>query len=98
MKIFRYFGYAVGILGLMLVLLIGVSMLVPQKGDTSGLITSMSSDGKTVHLMRNGPGDIKFSAKFEGRGIIVNGVTFDLSGGSVFEVLLSADGTARLRK
>lgn len=82
----------------MLVLLIGVALVLPQKGDTSGLIMTMSNDGKTVHLMRNGPGEIKFSAKFEGRDINVNGQVFDLSGGSVFEVLLSADGTAVLKK
>jgi hypothetical protein len=95
MKILKYIGYT------LLALVLGIfalSQFLPPPGPGSGVFQTLSSGGKTVHLVRGGPGDIRFSASMEGSSVVVNGQTLELSGGDEFTVKLFENGRMELHK
>jgi hypothetical protein len=98
MKVLRIILY---IFGGLFIALIGVFayfliFVEPYMDDAPPSIAqTMSVGGKTVHMVTKGPAS--YTATNEGDDILINGKKLDLSGGDVFTVEISADGTTALR-
>lgn len=95
MKILKYIGYTVLALILLVVVL---DQVLPPAKNSGGVMQTLSSNGKTVHLMQGDTGDISFSASMDGDAVIVNGQKLDLSGGDVFTVKIFTNGRMELHK
>lgn len=96
MKILKYIGLTLLVLVVAIVVL---ALVLPPPDNAGGVFQTLSYNGKTVHLARGGPGEIKFSASMEDDGsVIVNGQKIPLTGGDVFTVKIFENGRLELHK
>lgn len=95
-KILKYLGYALLTLVVLVVGIVILAQFAPPPAP--GVMQTLTSNGKTVHLMQGDTGDISFSSSMEGNSVIVNGQKLDLSGGDVFTVKIFTNGRIELHK
>jgi hypothetical protein len=95
-KILKYLGYALLALVVLAIAAIILAQFAPP--PSAGVMQTLSSNGKTVHLMQGDTGPISFSASMEGDAVIVNGQKLDLSGGDLFTVKIFTNGRMELHK
>ena len=97
MKLLRYFLYVVSGFVVLVGGLVVFAALQPDRPATSGLLQTFTFDGKTVHIVRSGPGPISYQASARDGALFINGERLELTGASVFTVAVDTNGKHELR-